>query len=205
MIAATGAAVEIMTPDRSFAPEVMAMNLVPYMRSLQKQDVTFTVTFRLESVQREAGGLLALVGSDYGGVRKQRRVDQVVVNHGTRPLDTCMSNSSRCRATWGSSITRHCWQDSCRQGLQRGLSSCFASVMPYPRATPMPRSTTRCAWSRTCKTGVGRLTTRCSWRRRSSPHGAATRAGPLDASAILRRWTSRHCCSCLVAAWWPAA
>lgn len=63
------------------------MNLVPYMRSLQKQDVTFTVTFRLESVQREAGGLLALVGSDYGGVRKQRRVDQVVVNHGTRPLD----------------------------------------------------------------------------------------------------------------------
>ena len=87
VIAATGAAVEIMTPDRSFAPEVMAMNLVPYMRSLQKQDVTFTVTFRLESVQREAGGLLALVGSDYGGVRKQRRVDQVVVNHGTRPLD----------------------------------------------------------------------------------------------------------------------
>ncbi|HQZ07048.1 MAG TPA: N-methylproline demethylase, partial [Burkholderiaceae bacterium] len=28
-----------------------------------------------------------IVGSDYGGVRKQRHVDQVVVNHGTRPLD----------------------------------------------------------------------------------------------------------------------
>jgi hypothetical protein len=38
-----------MTPDRTFAPEVMAMNLVPYMRSLQKHDVTFTVTYRLES------------------------------------------------------------------------------------------------------------------------------------------------------------
>jgi 2,4-dienoyl-CoA reductase-like NADH-dependent reductase (Old Yellow Enzyme family)/thioredoxin reductase len=87
VIANTGAAVEIMTPDRAFAPEVMAMNLVPYMRSLQKQDVTFTVTFRLESVQREADHLLAVVGSDYGGVRKERRVDQVVVNHGTRPLD----------------------------------------------------------------------------------------------------------------------
>ncbi len=35
-----------MTPDRSFAPEVMAMNLVPYMRSLQKLDVTFTVTYQ---------------------------------------------------------------------------------------------------------------------------------------------------------------
>ena len=47
IIAQSGATLEIMTPDRSFAPEVMAMNLVPYMRSLQKLDVTFTVTFRL--------------------------------------------------------------------------------------------------------------------------------------------------------------
>jgi N-methyl-L-proline demethylase len=28
-----------------------------------------------------------LIGSDYGGVVKERVVDQVVVNHGTRPLD----------------------------------------------------------------------------------------------------------------------
>jgi NADPH-dependent 2,4-dienoyl-CoA reductase/sulfur reductase-like enzyme len=63
------------------------MNLVPYMRSLQKYDVTFTVTFRLESVQRQGDELLAYVGSDYTPLRKERRVDQVVVNHGTRPLD----------------------------------------------------------------------------------------------------------------------
>ena len=85
VIAAAGSRLEIMTPDRCFAPEVMGMNLVPYMRALQKLDVTFTVTFRLEGVSREAGRLLALVGSDYGGVRKERRVDQVVVNHGTLP------------------------------------------------------------------------------------------------------------------------
>ena len=42
VIAGAGGKVEIMTPDRSFAPEVMGMNLVPYMRSLQKRDVTFT-------------------------------------------------------------------------------------------------------------------------------------------------------------------
>ncbi|MGY9053401.1 MAG: FAD-dependent oxidoreductase, partial [Rhodobacterales bacterium] len=40
----SGAKVEIMTPDRTFSPEIMAMNLVPYMRSLQDKDVTFTVT-----------------------------------------------------------------------------------------------------------------------------------------------------------------
>jgi NADPH-dependent 2,4-dienoyl-CoA reductase/sulfur reductase-like enzyme len=38
-------------------------------------------------VAREGGELLAQIDSDYGGVRKQRRVDQVVVNHGTLPLD----------------------------------------------------------------------------------------------------------------------
>lgn len=90
VIAQSGARLEIATPDRTFAPEVMAMNLVPYMRSLQKLDVTFTVTFRLQSVARhptQSGKLLAVLGSDYGGVRKERVVDQVVVNHGTLPLE----------------------------------------------------------------------------------------------------------------------
>ena len=87
VIAASGAKVEIMTPDRTFAPEVMAMNLVPYMRSLQKHDVIFTVTYRLASVENLDGGLLARLSSDYGGVLNTRHVDQVVVNHGTLPLD----------------------------------------------------------------------------------------------------------------------
>ena len=86
-IAATGAKVEIMTRDRSFAPEVMAMSLTPSMRELQKRDVTFTVTWKLDAVRRDGNGLLATIGSDYGGVTRERRVDQVVVNHGTRPLD----------------------------------------------------------------------------------------------------------------------
>jgi N-methyl-L-proline demethylase len=87
IIAGTGAKVEVMTPDRTFAPEVMGMNLVPYMRSLQQRDVTFTVTFRLAEVRRDGNELVASIGSDYGGVLKERRVDQVVVNHGTIPVD----------------------------------------------------------------------------------------------------------------------
>ncbi|MEJ2623990.1 MAG: NADH:flavin oxidoreductase [Pseudolabrys sp.] len=87
ILARTGAKVEIMTPDRSFAPEVMAMNLTPYMRSLQKLDVTFTVTYRLDAVEKGGNELIAHVGSDYGGIAKQRAFDQVVINHGTIPLD----------------------------------------------------------------------------------------------------------------------
>jgi NADPH-dependent 2,4-dienoyl-CoA reductase/sulfur reductase-like enzyme len=63
------------------------MNLVPYMRALQKLDTTFTVTYRLESVEKRGNQFVAQVGSDYGGVRKERVVDQVVINHGTIPLD----------------------------------------------------------------------------------------------------------------------
>lgn len=81
-----GAKVEIMTPDRTFAPDVMAMNLVPYMRALQDKDVTFTVTYRLTSVEREGNQIKATVGSDYMPLAKTALYDQVVVNHGTQPL-----------------------------------------------------------------------------------------------------------------------
>jgi N-methyl-L-proline demethylase len=87
VIARAGGKVEIMTRDRAFAPEVMAMNLVPYMRELQKRDVTFTVTYLLEAVKRSGNQLLAVIGSDYGGIAKEQVHDQIVVNHGTRPAD----------------------------------------------------------------------------------------------------------------------
>ena len=92
IIAASGAKLEIMTPDRTFAPEVMAMNLVPYMREMQKQQVIFTVTYRLLAVTKQADKIIAEIGSDYliSGIdddAKVRTVDQVVVNHGTLPLD----------------------------------------------------------------------------------------------------------------------
>ncbi|MBI1219418.1 MAG: NAD(P)-binding protein [Rhodobacteraceae bacterium] len=87
VVAATGAHVEIMTPDRSFAPDVMAMNLVPYMRSLQGRDVAFTVTYRLSAVERAGNGLMAVIGSDYKPLAERRAFDQIVVNHGTLPLD----------------------------------------------------------------------------------------------------------------------
>ncbi len=86
-LSAAGATVEIMTPDRTFSPEVMGMNLVPAMRALQAADTTFTVTWRLLAVRRDGNALIAEIGSDYGKAARQRRVDQVVVNHGTRPLD----------------------------------------------------------------------------------------------------------------------
>jgi N-methyl-L-proline demethylase len=86
MIAEAGSHVEVMTPDRSFAPDVMAMNLVPYMRALQDRDVTFTVTYRLRGVARDGNQLRATIGSDYMPMAKVQHHDQIVVNLGTQPL-----------------------------------------------------------------------------------------------------------------------
>jgi N-methyl-L-proline demethylase len=85
--AQAGAKVEVMTPDRSFAPEIMAMNLVPYMRSLQDKDVTFTVTRRLLGVARAGNKLIATIGTDYSDFTREQEYDQVVVNYGTLPMD----------------------------------------------------------------------------------------------------------------------
>lgn len=86
MIAASGAELEIMTPDRTIAADIMAMNLVPYMRALQRANVTFTPTYRLKSVVRDGGELLAHITSDYQDLDHKRRIDQVVVNYGITPL-----------------------------------------------------------------------------------------------------------------------
>ncbi len=87
-VAATaGSKVEVMTPDRVFAPEIMGMNLVPYMRSLQDKDVTFTVTRRLLGVTRTGNKLTATIGTDYSDHSYSADYDQVVINYGTLPLD----------------------------------------------------------------------------------------------------------------------
>jgi pyruvate/2-oxoglutarate dehydrogenase complex dihydrolipoamide dehydrogenase (E3) component len=86
MLADAGARVEVMTPDRTFAPDVMGMNLVPYVRAMQAKGVTFTVTWRLQTVERSGNQLRAVAGSDYGPATRSAEFDQVVVNHGTQPL-----------------------------------------------------------------------------------------------------------------------
>jgi N-methyl-L-proline demethylase len=86
MLADSGATVEVMTPDRTFAPDVMGMNLVPYVRAMQARDVTFTVMWRLLAAERAGNRLRAVIGSDYGTQRRTAEYDQIVVNRGTQPL-----------------------------------------------------------------------------------------------------------------------
>ena len=64
------------------------MNHVPYMRAFHEKGVRVTINTRLKSVRRDGNQLVATLGSDFSqGWREERRVDQVVVEHGTLPLD----------------------------------------------------------------------------------------------------------------------
>ena len=87
LIAHAGSRLEVVSPERFFAPEIGGLNHVAYAQIFQKYGVTITINRRLVAARREAGQLAAVVGSDYGDLRETRLVDQVVVEHGTLPLD----------------------------------------------------------------------------------------------------------------------
>jgi 2,4-dienoyl-CoA reductase-like NADH-dependent reductase (Old Yellow Enzyme family)/thioredoxin reductase len=86
-LAETGARLEIVTPERYFAPEIGGLNHVAYAQCFQEHGVRITINTRLLRVRREGNRLAATLGSDYGERSEERIVDQVVVEHGTLPLD----------------------------------------------------------------------------------------------------------------------
>lgn len=88
VIARSGAALELVSPERLFAPEMGGMNHVPYMRAFHETGTRVTINTRVTGVRREGNELVVTLGSDFArGWAEERRVDQVVVEHGTLPLD----------------------------------------------------------------------------------------------------------------------
>lgn len=88
MAANAGATVELVSPERFFAPEMGGMNHVPYMRAFHEKGVRVTINTRLAAVFRAGNALVAELASDFAsGWRDKRRVAQVVVEHATAPLD----------------------------------------------------------------------------------------------------------------------
>ncbi len=86
-LAEANSKLEIVSPERFFAPEIGGINHVAYARCFQEHGVRLTINTRLLSVRRAGNRLVALLGSDYSERTEERLVDQVVVEHGTLPLD----------------------------------------------------------------------------------------------------------------------
>ena len=77
---------EIVTPERYFAPEIGGINHAAYAEVFHRHGVRITINARVRSVRREGNAMVASIGSDHGPERFERMIDQVVVEHGTLPV-----------------------------------------------------------------------------------------------------------------------
>ncbi len=87
MIALAGVELEIVTPERFFAVEVGGLNHVKYAECFDEHGVRITINKRLAAIEKDGNTLTAVIGSDYSDRLERRNVDQVVIEHGTLPMD----------------------------------------------------------------------------------------------------------------------
>ena len=78
---------EYVTPERTIAPDVGGTNYPAYLTALYENDVTITLNHRLTAVRRNTSGLTAVLYNEYTHSKIERTTEQVVVDHGTLPLD----------------------------------------------------------------------------------------------------------------------
>jgi 2,4-dienoyl-CoA reductase-like NADH-dependent reductase (Old Yellow Enzyme family) len=86
-IAEAGGGLEIVTPERSLAPDIGGTSYPAYFRAFARHGVTITLNLQLEAVRREGNRLVARFNDPYGRRTVEKRADQIVVEHGTVPLD----------------------------------------------------------------------------------------------------------------------
>ncbi|MGE0007888.1 MAG: NAD(P)-binding protein [Parvibaculaceae bacterium] len=86
-VAESGSALEVVSPERFFAPEMGGLNLVPYMKIFTRRNVRVTTMTRLRALERQGNKIRAVLWSPYAEADcDSRLVDQVVVENATSPL-----------------------------------------------------------------------------------------------------------------------
>ena len=86
-IAGAGVKLEIVTPERTLAPDVGGTSFPAYFKAFAEHNVVTTLNLRLETVRRDGNKLVASFHDEYGKRHIEKRADQIVVEHGTVPLD----------------------------------------------------------------------------------------------------------------------
>jgi 2,4-dienoyl-CoA reductase-like NADH-dependent reductase (Old Yellow Enzyme family) len=86
-LAEAGAELEIVTPERILAPDVGGTSYPPYFKVFAECDVTITLNLRLVSVRRDGNRLVGLFHDEYGKRSIEKAADQIIVEHGTLPVE----------------------------------------------------------------------------------------------------------------------
>ncbi len=86
-IAGSGAALDVVTPERTLAPDVGGTSFPAYFRALNRAGAGISINLRLERLARRGNRIVATFFDEYGRRHVEKEADQVVVEHGTNPLD----------------------------------------------------------------------------------------------------------------------
>ena len=78
---------ELVTPERFFSPDIGGMNFVPYGKNFYEKKVKISLTSRINSVFRNGNRLGVKICSDYSDKIFEKETSQVVIEHGTLPVD----------------------------------------------------------------------------------------------------------------------
>jgi 2,4-dienoyl-CoA reductase-like NADH-dependent reductase (Old Yellow Enzyme family) len=80
-----GARLEYVTPERLIGPDVGGLNYPAYYKAMYAAKATITVNHHLKGIRRDGNKLVAVLFNDYDKAESERRVDQVIAEHGTLP------------------------------------------------------------------------------------------------------------------------
>jgi 2,4-dienoyl-CoA reductase-like NADH-dependent reductase (Old Yellow Enzyme family) len=86
-IAGTGSELEVVTPERMLAPDIGGTSYPAYFRALSLAGVPIVINLRLERLERRGNRVAGIFFDDYGKRRIEKEADQIVVEHGSTPVD----------------------------------------------------------------------------------------------------------------------
>lgn len=87
VLSATGASIELVTPDRTLLHDLGPTTSAVALRDLSAHGVRFTCLHELAELAHDGGRMVARLRDTLTGKISERKVDHVVVEHGLTPMD----------------------------------------------------------------------------------------------------------------------
>ena len=86
-IVGAGSELEVVTPERMLAPEIGGTSYPAYFRALSLGRASIALNLRLERLERRGNRVAGVFLDEYGKRHIEKEADQIVVEHGTTPVD----------------------------------------------------------------------------------------------------------------------
>jgi 2,4-dienoyl-CoA reductase-like NADH-dependent reductase (Old Yellow Enzyme family) len=86
-IAGAGSELEVVTPERMLAPDIGGTNYPAYFKALALAGASLSLNLRLERLERRGNRVAGIFFDEYGKRHIEKEADQIVVEHGSNPVD----------------------------------------------------------------------------------------------------------------------